>query len=249
MSTPFNLRPNISLNVNFSSTPLNSTQSTVFWSITIFETASQPSFSLNAASNTFSGNIQGIVVPLTNFTYDFRPTGLQTITLASGSFTWNQAANGNGVPVSGTATVNAAVIGTATDSSSHTPAFIAPPRPVWSTAAALTAGKAGRALSRTVTASPVTSYSLVTSSNTLGLTRSSNVISGTPTGIGTASFTIRANNYSSFRDRTFTIAITSGLKMWNGTAWVNGVIRVWNGTTWVANTNRIWNGTTWADGP
>jgi hypothetical protein len=154
-----------------------------------------------------------------------------------------------GVPVSGTITATTVVLGTATDTSTHTPAFIPPPAPVWSTAAARPAGKAGRAYTTTVTASPVTSYSLVSSSNTLGLTRTNNVISGTPTGIGTASFTIRATNHSTTTDRTFTIPVTSGLKMWNGTAWVNGVIRVWNGTAWVANTNRIWNGTAWVDGP
>ena len=128
-----------------------------------------------------------------------------------------------------------------------------PPTPVWSTAAALTGGRAGRSLSRTVTASPVTGYTLVTSSNTLGLSSSNNVISGTPTGIGTASFTIRANNtvngFTSSADRAFTIPITSGVKLWNGTAFVNGLTRIWNGSAWVAITTRIWNGSSWVDGP
>lgn len=163
--------------------------------------------------------------------------------LSAGTYTVTGTFRGN---------VGSTVVGTATIASFNV-TVTNPPTPVWSTAAARPAGKTGRAYTTTVTASPVTGYTLVTSSNTLGLTRSSNVISGTPTGIGTASFTIRANNtvsgFTSSADRTFTIVITSGVRLWNGTTFVNSLVRIWNGSAWVAITTRIWNGSAWVNGP
>jgi hypothetical protein len=251
LSTPFSLRPKISLNVELSSSPLNSTQSTVFWSVRIFETESQPTFSGFPADNTFTYNIAGIAVQSTpqQFTYDFSPAGLQSITLASGSFTWNQAADGSGVTVSGSASVTSSLLGTANDSSSHTPAFIAPPTPVWSTGTSLSDAVRNRSVSRTVVASPRTSYQLISSSGATGLSlnTSTGVISGTPTVFGTASLTIRAFNYSSSADRTFTMVIQSTPpKVWT-TSFVDGLLRVWNGSSWIRGRIRVWNGSAWID--
>lgn len=231
--TPFSLRPNIHLNVEFSSAALNSTQSTVYWAVDIYEVASQPSFSSFPADNTVTWNINGTPGGPINFTYTFAATGLQRITLASGSFVVNQQADGNGVTVSGSASVTAGVIGSASDSSSHTTGFIAPPTPSWSTGTTLSSATRGTSYSTSVSASPVTSYGLVSSSNTNGLSLATNgVISGTPTAVGTATFTVRAFNYSSSADRTFSITINPALPVFSdstvatatrGTAYSDGV--------------------------
>jgi hypothetical protein len=91
-----------------------------------------------------------------------------------------------------------------------------PPTPVWSTGATLAVATRGTAYSRTVTASPVTSYSVVAqSADTRGLSASGNVISGTPTSTGTVTFTIRANNSGSTADRTFSITINPALPVFS----------------------------------
>jgi hypothetical protein len=83
-----------------------------------------------------------------------------------------------------------------------------PPNPVWSTGTTLPTATRTSFYSTTVSASPVTSYSLVSSSGaTGGLSFSGNTISGTPTTAGTATFTIRANNSGFTTDRTFTVPI------------------------------------------
>jgi hypothetical protein len=83
-----------------------------------------------------------------------------------------------------------------------------PPNPVWITDFLLPTATVGTPYSTTVTASPVTSYSLVSSSgSTGGLTVSGNTISGTPTTPFTAVYVIRANNSGFTTDKTFTLRI------------------------------------------
>ena len=106
--------------------------------------------------------------------------------------------------------------GTATVSFSFTtspPA--APPAPTWQATSAFTATR-GTAFSTTVTASPVTGYSLVSqSADTRGLSLAGNVISGTPTSVGTVTFTIRATNSGTTSDKTFTITINPALPVFS----------------------------------
>jgi hypothetical protein len=109
------------------------------------------------------------------------------------------------------------------------------PPPTWSTTSPLPTATVGTAYSTTVTASPVTSYSLVSSSGqTDGLTVSGNTISGTPTTAGVATFIIRANNSGLTADRTFNIPI-------NPTSDVDRVVRMgmWTstGTNFTSSTN------------
>jgi hypothetical protein len=109
------------------------------------------------------------------------------------------------------------------------------PPPTWSTTSPLPTATVGTAYSTTVTASPVTSYSLVSSSGqTGGLTVSGNTISGTPTTAGVATFTIRANNSGLIADRTFEVPI-------NPTSGVDRVVRMgmWTstGTNFTSSTN------------
>jgi len=85
---------------------------------------------------------------------------------------------------------------TSTTVSVTVPLFSAPvpATPVWSTTSPLTAATVGVSYSATVSASPVTGYSLTGLSGTTGgFNVSNNTISGTPTTAGTASFTLSAS--------------------------------------------------------
>ena len=231
----FSLRPKISLLLNVSTSG-----TTVTWDVRIYETESQPSFSGFPQNNTVSWNLGGCGGSVIsgdatsgsrNFTYSFEPSGLQTIILASGSFTATSSCTG-------TASVTAGVIGSASVDEAISPSFPPPPpppTPVWSTGTTLTAATRGTAYSRTVTASPVTSYSLVSQSGGTGTysVSSGGVISGTPSAVGTASVTVRANNSGSTADRTFTFTVnprtpvftdaTVGSPTIRGNAYSNGV--------------------------
>lgn len=41
------------------------------------------------------------------------------------------------------------------------------------------------------------------------------------------------------------IQTLGGVKVWNGTTWIEGIARSWNGTAWVVVVVRKWNGTSW----
>jgi hypothetical protein len=103
-----------------------------------------------------------------------------------------------------------------------------PTTPVWSTTSPLTAATVGVAYSATVTADPVTSYSLTGfSGQTGGFNYSENTISGTPTTTGTASFTFRASNSNgtttATADRTFSIPINPPPAVWSTTSFTEDV--------------------------
>jgi hypothetical protein len=99
------------------------------------------------------------------------------------------------------------------------PSAPAPATPVWSTGTSLTAATRGTAYSRTVTASPVTSYSREDQSGGTGTysVSSGGVISGTPSATGTASVTVRANNSGSTADRTFTFTVNPATPVFSDT--------------------------------
>ena len=213
----FSGRPNISLELVSSVSG-----STVNWSIRIFETSSQPTYNLYNNQNFFSYNFPSSS-PATSgnnisFTYDFRPAGLQSITLASGSFTATSSSQ------TATASVNAQIIGSASVDQviNANLAPPPPPTPSWQTGTTLPAATRGSAYSATVTASPVTSYSLVSQSGGTGtytVTQSGSnaIISGTPSAVGTASVTVRANNSGSTADRTFTFTVNPAAPVFTDT--------------------------------
>jgi hypothetical protein len=119
-------------------------------------------------------------------------------------------------------------VGTATVSFYvNVPAPPPPATPVWSTGTTLSAATRGTAYSRTVTASPVTSYSLVSQSGGTGTysVSSGGVISGTPSAVGTANVTVRANNSGSTADRTFTFTVNPALPVFSDGS-VNSSARV-----------------------
>jgi len=76
-------------------------------------------------------------------------------------------------------------------------------------------------------------------------------ISGTPTTVGTYTFTLSATNASAESIFTGSLVITvepgGAGKVWNGTTWVQAPFKVWSGTTWVEAPAKVWNGTTWID--
>ncbi len=118
----------------------------------------------------------------------------------------------------------AGVVGSASLSFTFTTAAAPPPpaptTPSWSTGTTLSAATVGSSYSATVSASPVTSYSLIAFSGaTGGFNVSNNTISGTPTTAGTASFTFRANNSNgtatATADRTFNITVNPGAAVWS----------------------------------
>jgi hypothetical protein len=173
-------------------------------------------------SGTYSLNIGGAIANNTTFRFDFRNNTQTTLVIRSGTVT----ATGGSISTSGSVS-NAGTIGSASGSGTYTnapPAPPAPTTPVWSTGTTLSTATVGVEYSATVTASPVTSYSLTGfSGQTGGLNYSENTISGTPTTTGTASFTFRANNGTAFADRTFSIPINPPPAVWSTTSFTEDV--------------------------
>lgn len=142
---------------------------------------------------------------LVYYTYDFRTGGTANMSKLIGSGTIN-VTPGAAISFSGTNDPKGSM-GIANASGTFTTQPW--PTPAWGTGETLPTATRGSAYSTAVSASPVTSYGLVTSSGaTGGLSLGTNgVISGTPTETGTASFTVRAFNNSSSADRTFTFTV------------------------------------------
>ena len=173
-------------------------------------------------SGTYSLNINGAIATNVAFSFDFRPNVLATKVLRTGTLTTTATA----VQTSGSCT--AGILGSATAGTTNytnsPPAPPAPTTPVWQTGTTLATATVGVAYSATVTADPVTSYSLTGfSGQTGGLNYSENTISGTPTTTGTASFTFRANNGTAFADRTFSIPINPPPAVWSTTSFTEDV--------------------------
>jgi hypothetical protein len=206
----FSGRPNLSLAISHSVSG-----ATVNWSVVMYETSSQPTWSGFPNDNSFvydfsagGGPSRGPV----QFVYDFRPEGLQTLVLDSGSFTATSSSFTATAFVSSSSLSGSAIVDQVIN------ATITPPNPTWQTGSTLPVATRNTFYSRSVTASPVTSpaYSLVSQSeNTRGLSFSGNTISGTPTSVGVVTFTVRANNNGSTSDRTFSVTINPALPVFS----------------------------------
>jgi hypothetical protein len=116
ISDAFDGRPLISLRLNVSETQVSGTnRSTISWSLQLVETSSQPSyatdltsvasliFSLGSGVTLYDGDNTPTIA---KYGYDFRPTGLQTKTIGSGSFVVTHTASGAGT-ITATASANA----------------------------------------------------------------------------------------------------------------------------------------------
>lgn len=125
---------------------------------------------------------------------------------------------------------------------------VGPPLPSFTDSTVLSGGSLGSAYSDGVTASNGPTYSVFSGALPTGLSlnTSTGAITGTPSALGVFTFVIRATNATGTADTgTLTITITSGGKIWNGTAFVSATTRVWNGTSFVTSTTKIWNGSSW----
>lgn len=96
------------------------------------------------------------------------------------------------------------------------------------------------------------SYNVVSGSLPTGISLDSSTgeISGTPTTVGeTFDFTIRASNADGFIDQNFQGEVQpdlgGGVKVYDGSAWVNREIYVYDGNTWAESKLHIYNGNIW----
>jgi hypothetical protein len=193
----------------------------VNWSATFIRSSTEwKSWNVNTSTNRPEFNFALGGVGFSGFyTYDFRDGSGQGLERAMGSGTISVPA-GSTLSLTGTNNPRGSM-GIATASGTFTTQSAPPPpppaTPVWSTATALAAATRGTAYSRTVVASPVTSYSLVSQSGGTGTysVSSGGVISGTPSAVGTASVTVRANNSGSTADRTFTFTVNPALPIFS----------------------------------
>ena len=205
-------------------------QNTISWSASVTDNnASFGGFGDSGASWTITAGPYTLT-SASNQSYDFGTNSPPRY------FPRSESGTVTGVPagtytVSGTFTTTG-LVGTATITPFNI--FVSPPppppTPSWSTGTALPAATRGSAYSATVTASPVTSYSLVSQSGGTGtytVTQSGSnaIISGTPSAVGTASVTVRANNSGSTADRTFTFTVNPALPVFSDST-VNSSARV-----------------------
>jgi hypothetical protein len=197
----FSIRPNVSLNLYMSKTDdAANNRSLISWDLQLNETAQQSSFNLtanNTASVSFSYWSGSTAPAIANYTFDFRPTGLQNFSIGSGSFYVTHQTNGAGGTVSGSASAAAPsateVLGTATSSASV--ALTDYNRaPVFTTSSAPTPAIRGNTYTGQFTATNTASYSRTgTLPPGLSFNTSTGALTGTPTTLGTYTFTITAN--------------------------------------------------------
>lgn len=102
--------------------------------------------------------------------------------------------------------------------------------------------------------SAITGYTIEVSADnfstiaaTVAATSSPKVLTGLLPGVKYKA-RVRANNAvgsSAYSPASLEIQTLGGVKVWNGSAYINGLVRVWNGTSWVVVVVRKWNGTSW----
>lgn len=225
-------------------------QNQISWSASV--TDNNPSFTgFGTSGASWTITVAGqTVATVSNASYDFG-----TGNVASPYFPRSQSGTVTGLAagtytVTGTFTTTG-VVGTAT----ITPFSVSvsappPPAPVFGDSTVASSAIVGVVYNDEVTASNSPTYSVFSGSLPTGLTlnTSTGAITGTPTTPGVFTFVIRASNGGgSVNTGTLTITVTSGGKVWNGTAFVAGTTRVWNGTAFVAGVTKVWNGSTWVN--
>jgi hypothetical protein len=215
----FSARPKISLNLFMSKVDnAGGNSSTVFWDLQINETESQPTYSLDpvsSASVSFSWWNGSTAPAIANYSYDFRPTGLQNKSIGSGSFVVGHQSNGAGGTVSGSASSTANILGTA--SSSASVALSDYDRsPSWSSFNIPSPVTRGVGYFGQVVANAASSYGVIGGSFPPGLSfNSDGTITGTPNTAGTYSFSFRANgSFEGVVDSSATIVVNTPAPVW-----------------------------------
>jgi hypothetical protein len=171
-------------------------------------------------STTFGNGTWGINVDGTNYPVDRNisvPANSTVFVHSVSGIVINHNANGTrsvGISVSGSIP---ATTWTSTTGSTTADLEDLIPDPVWQTGTTLSAATRGSAVSRTVTATSATGYSLLSSSGGTGTysINNSGVITGTPSATGTASLNVRASNGSGTTDRTFTMVVNPALPVFS----------------------------------
>jgi hypothetical protein len=205
MAQNFSGRPLIILELLITGNTPSGNSSIISWQLQARETASQPSYgtdptrtasvnfivsgggSITSTSYSFGTNIP--------WSYDFRPTGLQTKVIGTGNFTVTHNGAGTGGTVSGSASANDPTgnLGSA----DHSIAFGLPDydyNPVWQSISIPSSVIRGDGYYGQVVASNTGSYGLISGTRVpFGLTFNSNgTITGTPNTVESVSFTFRA---------------------------------------------------------
>lgn len=103
--------------------------------------------------------------------------------------------------------------------------------------------------------SGITSYTIelstdnfATVSNTIsGISSSPRVITGLSPGTKYKARVKAINGVGASTVSTASAEIQTlgGVKVWNGSAWIEGIVRTWNGSSWVVVVVRKWNGSSW----
>ena len=227
---------------------------TITWSASVTDNnASFSGFGTSGASWTVTAGGYTLVSD-SNKSYDFG-----TGNVASPWFPKSVGNTLTGVPagtytISGTFTTTG-VVGTATITPFNvTVTAPPPPAPVIADGSVTSSASVGVAYSDEITATNSPTYSVRnTADNAAGvlptgltLNTSTGAITGTPTTPGVFQFRIRATNGGGFATTgTLTITVTSGARVWNGTAFVSSLANVWNGTAFVSGIIKVWDGTVW----
>ena len=218
------------------------TSSTITWNWT-------PPNMLGIGPAVTSYNMQIFTDPsLVNLVYNanignvtsFQATGLakatsywarvQPVNSVSGG-TWNSLV---GATTSATVpdTMAAPTVSAAT-TSGFTVAFVAP-------------GNGGSAITSYEIQLSTDNFSTVHSTIT-GVTSTPRVITGLSPGVKYKA-RVRAVNAiggASWSASSAEIQTLGGVKVWNGSAWIEGIVRSWNGSAWVVVVVRKWNGSSW----
>lgn len=106
-----------------------------------------------------------------------------------------------------------------------------------------------------VLATNAASYAVSSGSLPTGMSTVSNpltgglILYGTPTAVGTYTFSITATNAAGTDVQSFTIEVMGGAQVWNSTTgkWVKGTTKVWDGSAWVPAVINIRTGGAWAE--
>ena len=221
---------------------------TITWSASVTDNnASFSGFGTSGASWTVTAGGYTLVSD-SNKSYDFG-----TGNVASPWFPRSVGSTLTGVPagtytISGTFTTTG-VVGTATITPFNVNVSAPPPpAPVFGDSSVASSASVGVVYNDEVTATNSPSYSVVSGALPGGLTLNTGTgaITGTPTTPGVFTFVIRASNGGGSVDTgTLTITVTSGARVWNGTAFVSSLANVWNGTAFVSGIIKVWDGTVW----
>lgn len=103
--------------------------------------------------------------------------------------------------------------------------------------------------------SAITSYTIVVSKDNFatvaatftGVTSSPKVLTGLSPGVKYKARIAAVNSVGAGINSASSAEIQTlgGVKVWNGTAYIEGIVRIWTGTTWQVVVVRKWNGTSW----